>query len=108
MSETIELGSGAKSGFLEDKDLAREIRKEKVLPALERHELVILDFAGVNYATQSFVHALIGEALHRYEEAALDLLEFRNCSPQLQSLVELVVDYSLGGFAAEERASVAG
>lgn len=108
MSKTIELGSGAKNGFLEDKDLARAIRTEKILPALQKQELVVLDFSGVNYATQSFVHALIGEALHRHKEAALDLLEFRSCSPQLQSLVELVVDYSLGGFATDKRASAAG
>ena len=49
-------------------------------------------------ATQSFVHALIGEALKRYGAKALDRIEFRNCSRQLKSLIPLVVDYSLGGF----------
>jgi len=101
MSEEIKLWPGA-NGFLEDKDLARSIRQEKILPALDRGESVVLDFAKVNYATQSFVHALIGEALHKHRDAALGLLEFKNCSPQLRSLVELVVDYSLGGFATEQ------
>lgn len=62
----------------------------------------MLDFERVEYATQSYVHALIGEALTRYGEAVLEQLEFRNCSDQMRSLVELVVDYSLGGFAESE------
>jgi len=97
MSVSIKLKSGV-DGFAEDKDYAKQVRTDRLLPALERGEAVLLDFAGVSYATQAFVHALIGEALKKHGEPALDRLEFRNCSPQLRSLVELVVDYSLGGF----------
>jgi len=91
-------------GFAEDKDYAREIRIKRLLPALERGESVMLDFSAIAYATQSFVHALIGEALQKYGEAALNRLEFRNCSPQLRSLVELVVEYSLSGFPEPQHA----
>lgn len=93
----IELDSGVK-GFAENKDYAREIRQAILLPALDRGEEVVIDFAAVRYATQSFIHALIGEALNKYREDFLDKVEFKNCSPQLQSVIELVVDYSLGGF----------
>jgi len=89
------------SGFAEDKEAAKQLRLTKILPALETGDSVTLDFASVKYATQSFIHALIGEPLRRYQQRALDHLEFKNCSPQLKSLVELVVDYSLGGFAEE-------
>lgn len=89
-------------GFAEDKDQAKVIRIEKILPALGRKEHIVLDFDGVTYATQSYVHALIGEALKKHGEAALGLIEFRNCSPQLRSLIELVVDYSLGGFPEKD------
>jgi|SRR6185369_8646421 hypothetical protein len=93
--------TGSSSGFAEDKEAAKELRVDKILPALERGDAVILDFGRVSYATQSYIHALIGEPLRRYQETALAKLEFKNCSPQLKSLVELVVDYSLGGFAEE-------
>lgn len=86
-------------GFQEDKDLAREIRQSRLLPALEEGKQVILDFAEVIYATQSFIHALIGESLKQYGEDVLDEIEFSNCSSQLQNVIELVVDYTLGGFA---------
>jgi hypothetical protein len=88
-------------GFVEDKDLARSLRKEKIIPALNAGERVVIDFSDVKYATQSFVHALVGEALRRFGEEALSDLEFRNCSQQLKSVIELVVDYSFTSFIDE-------
>lgn len=93
----IELSSGI-AGFAEDKDYAKLVRQKQILPALEAGRAVAVDFRLVKYATQSFVHALIGEPLKRFGEPVLDQLEFQNCTPQLQSVIELVVDYSLGGF----------
>lgn len=86
------------STLAEDKDYARELRISTVLPALARGERLLLDFGSVPYATQSFIHALLGEALKRHGDRALELLEFKNCSDQLRDIIELVVDYSLGGF----------
>lgn len=86
------------SGFMEDKDYARKIRLEKILPALEKGEKVILDFSEVEFATQSFIHALIGEALKRFNDNALTLLEFRSCNQVLKSVIEIVVDYSFADF----------
>ena len=97
----IELNPGI-AGFAEDKDQARSLRRQILLPALERGENIELDFAHVKYATQSFVHALLGEVLYKYGENVLDRIEFKNCTPQLQSVIELVIDYSLGGFTNEE------
>jgi hypothetical protein len=97
VSEIITLESGV-NGFAEDKDQARDIRRSRILPALENGEHVTLDFASVKYATQSYIHALVGEALQKHGQLILDKLEFRNCSAPVKSVIELVVDYSLGGF----------
>jgi hypothetical protein len=91
----------AVGGFAEDKDEAKKIRTEIILPALRDDCAVVIDFSEVKYSTQSFVHALIGEVLKRRGEPVLDRLEFRSCTPQVKSLVQLVVDYSLGGFSTE-------
>lgn len=101
MSMNVVLESGV-NGFAEDKDQAKEIRTSKLLPALARQEHVVLDFGAVRYATQSFIHALIGETLQKHGKTALEMLEFRNCSAPVRSVVELVVDYSLGGFAEKQ------
>jgi hypothetical protein len=100
MTKTIRLTPGIE-GFAEDKNQARAIRTQKLLPALEKGESIVIDFEQVKYATQSFIHALLGEPLNRYRESLLDRVEFKNCSPQLQSVIEIVVDYSLGGFQIE-------
>jgi len=97
MSTKIRLTAGI-GGFAEDKDYARELRKKSILPALDSGQRISLDFRLVKYATQSFVHALIGEALKKHGEEVLDRIEFQHCTPQIQSVIELVVDYSLGGF----------
>jgi hypothetical protein len=97
MTMSIVLSPGA-NRFAEDKEEARRIRLKQIMPALERSEKVVLDFRKVSYATQSYIHALIGEALQKHGEGALQLLEFKNCSAALKSVIELVVDYTLGGF----------
>jgi hypothetical protein len=93
----IVLKAGANQ-FAEDKDEARRIRLEEVMPALARGDSIVLDFKEVTHATQSYVHALIGEVLRKHGDSALRNLEFKNCSSTLRSLISLVVDYTLGGF----------
>ncbi len=48
--------------FAEDKDIARDLRMNRLTPALEKGEDVTLDFDGVELATQSFIHALISDS----------------------------------------------
>lgn len=103
MSVEIVLESGV-NGFAENKDEAKAVRLSKILPVLSAGTTLVLDFRAVRYATQSYVHALIGEVLQKFGEPALELIEFRNCSPQVRSVIELVVDYSLGGFAEKKGA----
>jgi hypothetical protein len=98
ITETVIKLEGGSTGFAENKDEARRIRITTLLPALHRNEHVTLDFAAVSYSTQSFIHALLGEVLQRFGEDVLKNIEFKNCTPQLKSIVELVVDYSFGGF----------
>lgn len=101
MSTKIEIPAGS-NGFAEDKNEARKLRRGKLLPSLEKRQKVVLDFGKVNYVTQSYVHALIGEALQRFKDDALEMIEFKNCSISVRSVIELVVDYSLAGFPDEQ------
>jgi STAS-like domain of unknown function (DUF4325) len=100
MKHIVRLEAGV-GGFAEDKDEAKRLRVETILPAIREGGSIVLDFSAVKYSTQSFVHALVGEVLQRYKEPVLDKLEFRACAPQVKSLVQLVVDYSLGGFSSD-------
>jgi hypothetical protein len=80
--------------FAEDKDVARRLRTREIEPALRQGDDVSLDFESVQYATQSFAHALLSPLIRDEELRALDLIEFLNCSSEIQSVIELVADYS--------------
>lgn len=96
---SIDVPVRSTDGFADDKEQAIALRSSAILPALARNEAVVVDFAGVSYATQSFIHALIAEPLMRYGDEALDRIEFRNCSDAVRTAIEVVVGYTLDGFA---------
>lgn len=79
--------------FAENKDAAREIRLSHIMPAIKEGCEITLDFSSVTGATQSFIHALISDAIRQYGDAALDLIEFRNCNPIVRELVITVTEY---------------
>ena len=79
--------------FAENKDVAREIRLDKIAPALEQNKQIILDFSGVTGATQSFIHALISDPIRTYGDDIFDLLLFRGCNPVVQEVVTIVAEY---------------
>jgi len=79
--------------FAENKDIARKIRLESILPALYANEDVFLDFTDVDSATQSFIHALISDAIRKKGIDALDRIYFKNCSETVKKIINIVVDY---------------
>src|ERR1700753_198272 len=81
--------------FAENKDTAANLREEKITPALNKLEHVILNFKKIDSSTQSFIHALISNSFQKHGEKALDLIEFKNCSTSIKKLVTAVVNYSL-------------
>jgi hypothetical protein len=83
--------------FAEDKDLARNIRMEQIVPALNRHEEVVLDFKNVDSATQSFIHALISDLIRNYGSEVLDRIGFKSCNDTIRKIISIVVDYMQEG-----------
>lgn len=83
--------------FAENKDVARDLRLKEIVPALDAGEDVVLDFAGVEAATQSFVHALISDLLRKRGPGVLDRLEFRSCNETVRKIVAIVADYMQEG-----------
>jgi hypothetical protein len=80
--------------FAENKDIAREIRQKEIIPTLaDGNEEIILDFSTVSGATQSFVHALISEPIRIYGDDVFDRIKFKNCSPTVQEVINIVADY---------------
>lgn len=79
--------------FAENKDVAKRIREDILFPAFEKNEPVIIDFADVESATQSFIHALISEPIRRYGGGVLDNITFKNCNENVRKMIMIVSDY---------------
>ncbi|MEA3558728.1 MAG: STAS-like domain-containing protein [Candidatus Thermoplasmatota archaeon] len=79
--------------FAENKDKAREIRLEQIIPNIESGNEIILDFEGIDSATQSFIHALISDPIRKYGDEVLDKILFKNCTNEVKKVIEIVVDY---------------
>ena len=81
--------------FAEDKDAAARLRREVMLPELQRGGSIELDFTAITLTTQSFIHALISESLRVHGEEALSRIQFKECAPAVKDIVETVVQYVL-------------
>jgi hypothetical protein len=79
--------------FAENKDIARDIRVNEIIPTLDRNEEVILDFEKIESATQSFIHALISDLIRKYGSEILDKISFKNCNEITKKIITIVVDY---------------
>jgi hypothetical protein len=83
------------TSFAENKDQARQLRRDIIIPALSAGDSVVIDFSEVETTTQSFVHALISEAIRRHGEEAIPRIVFKGCTGQVQQLITTVVEYTL-------------
>jgi len=83
--------------FAEDKDLAREIRINKIAPAIKNKEDVILNFSGVESTTQSFIHSLISQVIRNNGEKILEKVYFKGCNSSIKKIISIVVEYMQTG-----------
>ena len=79
--------------FAENKDIARAIRINEIIPILEKNEKVVLNFENIDSATQSFIHALISDLIRKKGITVLDSLYFKKCNPTIQKLIQIVTEY---------------
>jgi hypothetical protein len=81
--------------FAEDKDSAARLRRDEILPALKDGGSIELDFHGITLTTQSFIHALISQALRVHGEEVLSRMSFKGCVPAVKDIISTVVQYVL-------------
>lgn len=82
--------------FEEDVEQAAKIRDEELLPSMKEGTLVVLDFAGVKFATQSFVHALMYKVIRDGQNIG-STLSIANCSRSTREAVMAVAAYAKVG-----------
>ena len=78
--------------FNEDVEQASSVREQRIIPAVNAGDMVVLDFAGARFATQSFVHALLHNAFKM--DGSLFRLSFLNCTPSTEEAIRAVAAYA--------------
>ena len=79
--------------FGENKDIARSIRVDTIIPNIEKKKQIILDFSKMSGATQSFIHALISDAIRKHGSEVFNLILFKNCTPAIKEVINIVAEY---------------
>ena len=79
--------------FAENKDIAKKLRIEKIMPALSKGGEVILDFDGVGGATQSFIHALISDPIRELKDTTFNNLAYKNTNDDIREIISIVYRY---------------
>jgi len=79
--------------FAENKDIARKLRTEVIIPNLSKGNTVEIDFFEVEGVTQSFIHGLIAEPIHKFRNDALDKLLYKNCIDNVKEIIRTVYEY---------------
>ncbi|MCG3181465.1 MAG: hypothetical protein BIFFINMI_03861 [Phycisphaerae bacterium] len=78
--------------FAEDVGKARDVRVDRIIPGIKERRPIVLDFAGVSFATQSFVHALLNDAFEI--PGSLLRLSFLNTTRPTEESIRLVAAYA--------------
>lgn len=79
--------------FAENKDIAKKLRVERIMPLLLKGEEVILDFDAVSGATQSFIHALISDPIRELKDVAFENLAYQNTNEGIREIISIVYRY---------------
>ena len=89
------------STFAENKDVAKKLRIEIIMPTLSKGGEVIIDFHGVNGATQSFIHALISDPIRVYKDIAFENLLYKHTNDSIKEIIAIVYRYMQESFDGE-------
>lgn len=79
--------------FAENKEVAKRLRIQTIMPSLLAGNEVVFNFDGVTGATQSFIHALISEPIREFRDTAYENLYYENANDNVREIVSIVYRY---------------
>ncbi len=79
--------------FAENKEVAKKLRIETIMPSLLSGKEIVFDFKNVSGATQSFIHALISEPIREFRDVAYENLYYENANDNVREIISIVYRY---------------
>ncbi len=78
--------------YAEDKDLAKKIRDEKLLPALAENKTLTIDFDEIVSAPHSLLNAMLATPVERIGLAAYKKIKIINAAPEIRETLDFIFD----------------
>lgn len=78
--------------YAEDKDLAKKIRDEKILPAVTENKTLTLDFEEIVSAPHSLLNAMLATPIERLGLAAYKKIKIINAAPEIRETLDFIFD----------------
>ena len=78
--------------YAEDKDLAKKIRDEKLLPALAENKTLTIDFEEILSAPHSLLNAMLATLITRLGLSAYKKIKIINAAPEIRETLDFIFD----------------
>jgi hypothetical protein len=78
--------------FAEDKDMAKKIRDEKIIPAMRENKKLLLDFDNVKQAPHSFLNALLATSIAELGMQSYKRIKYINETKEIKNTLEYIFD----------------
>lgn len=78
--------------YAENKDLAKKIRDEKLLPALAENKTLTIDFDEIVSAPHSLLNAMLATPIERLGLAAYKKIKIINAAPDIRETLDFIFD----------------
>jgi STAS-like domain of unknown function (DUF4325) len=78
--------------YAEDKDLAKKIRDEKLLPALDENKTLTIDFEEIVSAPHSLLNAMLATPIERLGLSAYKKIKIINAVPEIRETLDFIFD----------------
>jgi hypothetical protein len=77
---------------IENKDLAKKIRDNYLLPALAENKTITIDFEDIVFATDSVLNAMLATPIHQLGLAAYKKIKVINLASDIRVMVDFIFD----------------
>ena len=64
--------------------------KKHIIKALNKNEVIELDFEGIDTAISAFFNVCIGDLHKNYSEEQISLIRFKNINENIYELIEII------------------
>ena len=78
--------------YAENKDLAKKIRDEKLLPALAENKTLTIDFEDILSAPHSLLNAMLATPIERLGLSAYKKIKVINAAPEIRETLDFIFD----------------